>query len=557
MARRTRPSKGRSRTVRGPQRKRKAGTTPRAAKSDRSVRAPKKSRSASKTNKKTAARRPRRGRYVLEMAPGLEQLIKSSATLSKTAKGLGENVMFTVAPKTVSDEPIQAQRGRLHGRNIDDFRPRRESTDGAIERLTQLGFEIVHRGRFGITVRGPAKLVSDVLKTRLAVQAQPRSTALRGTQNFAVSYQPPAAQDLYIAPTESLTVKSTVSDDIDHFVFIPPPLYFAPPSPTEPGHGYFGIDKVAIRRLLNVPTDASGAGVRVAIIDTGFFRHPYYAANTLDYRPTPTPSAPDPESDSVGHGTAIAYNTFAVAPDATVMGFQQTEQLAQVAQVALEEAADRGADIISCSWGWQNEQTFPTLEATIRDLVREGKIVLFASGNNGMQAWPGSMPDVLSIGGVYANNQNELEASNFASGFMSNHYAGRRVPDVCGLCGEKPKGVYIMMPCPPNCDLDNRLAGSPGSRFPDSDETRQDDGWISTSGTSAATPQIAGVVALMVARARAKGQTLTTDSVRDLLQQTAVPVQKGSNALGIPAVGHPNTAVGFGLVDADAALARI
>src|SRR6266853_3008500 len=552
MVRRTRPTKGKSRTASGRQQKRKASTTPRSVKSDRSVRAPKKSRSASKTKKKTVSRRPRRVRYALEMAPGLEQLIKSSATLSKTAKGLGENVTFTVAPKTISSEPIQAQRGRLHGRNIDDFRPRRESMEGAIERLGQLGFEIVHRGRFGITVRGPAKLVSDVLKIQLAVQARPRCTSLRATQNFAVSYLPPAAEDLYVAPTESLTVKSTVSDDVDHFVFIPPPHYFAPPSPVEPRPSYFGVDKVAIRRLLNVPTGASGAGVKVAIIDTGFFRHPYYAANTLDYRPTPTPSKPDPESDSVGHGTAIAYNTFAVAPDATVMGFQQIDA---APEVALEGAADAGADIISCSWGFQDETiTSPILEATIRDLVREGKIVLFASGNNGVQAWPGSMPDVLSIGGVYANDQNQLEASNFASGFMSNHYPGRRVPDVCGLCGEKPKGIYIMMPCPPNCTLDKLFAGS---SFPDGDETRRDDGWVSTSGTSAATPQIAGVVALMVARARANGRTLTTDSVRDLLQQTAVAVQRGRNAQGIPAVGHPNTAVGFGLVDAAAALARI
>jgi subtilisin family serine protease len=356
-------------------------------------------------------------------------------------------------------------------------------------------------------------------------------------------------EDLYVAPTESLTIKSMVSHHIDHFVFIPPPLYFAPPSSVEPGHSYFGVDKTGIRRLLNVPTGASAAGVKVAIIDTGFFKHPYYATNTLDYRPTPTPSAPDPESDSTGHGTAIAYNTFAVAPDTTVMGFQRI-----VPEAALENAADAGADIISCSWGWPNEQIFETVALTIRHIIGQGKIVLFASGNNGVQSWPGSMPEVLSIGGVYANEQNELEASNFASGFMSNHFPGRRVPDVCGLCGEKPKGIYIMMPCPPNCTLDNLLAGS---SFPDGDETSKDDGWISTSGTSTATPQIAGVVALMVARARANGKTLTTDSVRDLLQQTAIPVQKGSNALGIPAVGHPNTAVGFGLVDADAALARI
>jgi hypothetical protein len=45
--------------------------------------------------------------------------------------------------------------------------------------------------------------------------------------------------------------------------------------------------------------------------------------------------------------------------------------------------------------------------------------------------------------------------------------------------------------------------------------------------------------------------------VRRLLEQSAQPVQKGSNAQGFPAVGHPNVAVGFGLVDAAAALALV
>jgi subtilisin family serine protease len=248
----------------------------------------------------------------------------------------------------------------------------------------------------------------------------------------------------------------------------------------------------------------------------------------------------------VGHGTAIAYNTFAVAPRVTVLGYKQTDP----PQDALEDAADGGADIISCSWGWDGEQSFTMLEATIRSIVQEGKIVLFSAGN-GQQAWPGSMPEVLSIGGVYADRQGQLEASNFASGFNSNLYQGRRVPDVSGLCGQRPKGIYILMPCAPGSEFDQALSGH---AFPDRDETAADDGWFGASGTSSGAPQVAGLAALLVQRGREKGIALTTDSVRSMLQQTAIAVQKGSNAQGFPAVGHPNIAVGFGLVDAAAAL---
>jgi hypothetical protein len=482
------------------------------------------------------------------MAPGLENLMGASAKLATTTRQLAERVTFTVAPTTMSREPIQAQRGRLRGRDIEHFRPRPDAADSAMARLKELGFDILRRGRFGITASGHAKLVSEVLKIELMVQARPHRSPVRAIQNFAVSYLPPRPGDLYVAPTESLTIRSSVSDHIDHFVFTPPPLTFEPTAIVPP-HDYFAIDKAAIRRLLKVPDGAAGAGVKVALIDTGFFKHPYYTVNNLDYRPIATATSPDPQADPAGHGTAIAYNTFSVAPRATVMGFKQTDP----AQDALEEAAEAGVDIISCSWGWDNEQSFPILEATIRDIISEGRIVLFACGN-GQHAWPGSMPEVLSVGGVYADPQGELEASNYASGYVSDHYPGRQVPDVCGLCGQRPKGIYILMPCAPGSSLDRAFAGP---EFPDQDETAPDDGWVGASGTSSATPQVAGLVALLVERARQKGIVLTTESVRSLLETTAVGVAKGSNAQGFPAVGQPNIAVGFGLVDADAALAKV
>jgi subtilisin family serine protease len=147
-----------------------------------------------------------------------------------------------------------------------------------------------------------------------------------------------------------------------------------------------------------------------------------------------------------------------------------------------------------------------------------------------------------------------LQASNYASGYMSSMFPGRRIPDVSGLCGQTPKAIYILMPTQPANTMDQQNGGTP---FPDADETRGNDGWVGASGTSSATPQIAGIVALMIQKARRKGLTLSAADVRSKLEASCVAITAGRNAMGFPAVGQPNTAVGFGLVNATAALANV
>lgn len=500
-------------------------------------------KAVARTGGKRSIRRKRKG-FGLAFAPGLEAIVAASPLLSKVAKALQRQVVFTVAPKTVSGQSIQSKRGMMTAADLADLRARPNVIEGAAATLEKLGFEVLYRGESSLIAAGSAKHVSDVLKIELAIQARPRPTSLRATQNFAVSYEV-SPEDLYVAPVESLTVKSTVCDDIDDFIFMPPSDVSAPISPIEPASNFFGIGRADIRRLLNVPIYATGADVTVALIDTGFFQHPYFQENGLRYAPTATALGGNPTIDTYGHGTAMAYNLFAVAPQVTMLGYKRTDP---APEFALLQAANH-ADIISCSWGYP--QAFGVLEHEIIKLVQRGKIVLFAAGNTHGH-WPASMPDVLAIGGVYADQNNQLEASNFASGFMTS--AGRQVPDVCGLCGMRPLGVYIMMPSQPNSESDEFYSRN---AFPNGDHTARDDGWFSASGTSAATAQVAGVVALLVQRARQRGTVLTTAMVKALLQQTAIPVQRGKNAQGVPAVGHPNGAVGFGLVDASAALARI
>jgi hypothetical protein len=480
---------------------------------------------------------------------GLADIARSSSVLAERVQQLAKEVQFTVATKTMNGEPIQQQRGLLNRKNFNDFRPREDAQLEAVKKLETEGCRLIRRGRFSVTMSGPAELVESLTGQKLMVHGRARRSAERATQMFATDFEAPLPHNLFLAPATSLSVGSEVSESIDHLVFVPPPLYFAPPSPHPPAHAFHAINEAAIRRLLNVPAEFDGEGIRVAIVDTGFFPHPYYGERGFRLCPTPTASSPNPDIDHPGHGTAIAYNIFAVAPKAEVLGFQQTV----VPQDALEDAADAGVDVINCSWGWDYEQVFPTLQASLLSIVEEGKIVVFAAGN-GHYAWPGSEPNVISVGGVYWNPNGQLEASNYASGFMSSMFPGRQVPDLSGLCGQRPKAVYIMMPTQPGTFMDQDRGGA---AYPHGDGAGQQDGWVGASGTSSAAPQVAGAIALLLQKARSKEVSLSPDDVKRFLQQSSRAVTQGRNAMDFQCVGQPNTAVGYGLVDAAAALARV
>lgn len=488
------------------------------------------------------------------MSAELERKIGSDERLSETVRAMSEQVTFQVSPTTLSKLVLKHVRGRLREHAMEGLRLDPGATERAIDVLGRHGIEVIRRGRFGLTCRGSTSLLSDLLKTPFRIVSSMRPSSVRSLGGSLEAPESPQPEELSIVPEHSLSMAPDLSPAIDHFTFYPAPLFFhALPIPVAAGpvpawHHLTGAD---LRRLLQVPQGdgaPTGRGIRVAMIDTGFHPHPYFAP--FDYQAVNIQGNRPSSVDRNGHGTAMAWNVFQVAPEATLLGLGHTP----VPSDALEVAAESDAQIISCSWGYDREEIFPALELTVRDLVAEGRTVLFASGN-GHYAWPGSMPEVLSVGGVYADEMDALEASGFASGFQSSAYPGRQVPDVCGLVGQPPRAIYLMMPCPPGCEMDRQLGGQP---YPDRDGTRTTDGWVGASGTSAATPQLAGIVALILERAAAIGRVLSPTDVKAILQQSGQPVSNGYNAQGLPATPQqPNVAVGYGLANAGAALALV
>ena len=249
-------------------------------------------------------------------------------------------------------------------------------------------------------------------------------------------------------------------------------------------------------------------------------------------------------------GTAESANIFAVAPDVKLLPVKVNFVNSTG---AFNTAVGLKPHIITCSWG-SHVPVGPlsaanlVLAAAIANAVASGITVVFSAGN-GHAGFPGQHPDVISAGGAYMRPDGTFEASNYSSGFKSNIYPGRSVPDLCGLVGMQPGASYIMLPLEPGDQIDVSRAGGV---WPPQDETAGNDGWAAISGTSAAAPQLAGAAAL-VKQACPK---LSPTGIRTVLMRTARDVTQGNcNAVnplhgGLPASAGTDTATGRGVVDA-------
>lgn len=359
-------------------------------------------------------------------------------------------------------------------------------------------------------------------------------------------------KEVYLAPTEELNVPAALANDID-FVYVPtPPLFFGI-DPVPPQISVFHLRVEDVSRIVRAyrchRQGWTGRGVRVAMADSGFARHPFFDHYDFNITRITTPSTSSAGVDESGHGTGESANALVIAPDCVFFGIKHDDYSAE----ALETSLAQNPKVITNSWGWDiDNQSLNDLkiddpnlynelvdvERIIKDAIASGVSVVFSAGN-GHRAFPGCMPDVISVGGTSVNAVGDLSASSYASSFVSKFYPSRNTPDFCGIVGEfgsHPMKGHIMLPVPNGCELE-------GDNMP---PTQSNKGWGIFSGTSAAAPQIAGVIALVLS----VNPHLTPSEIKGILASTATDVVKGTTAHGETATAGRDLATGSGLVNA-------
>jgi subtilisin family serine protease len=435
----------------------------------------------------------------------------------------------------------------INSGNVTGFFAKKSLVTKAVSQLKEAGFEVLQVTSTTINIAGTQDVYEKAFNTK--VVAEERATIKSFGEVTSATFLDSPDTEL----PGLISTKNTAFEDTLEGVAIEEPRYFMGASMFAPAKSYWHL---RIPGDISLATNAdkvhrlgiTGKGVKVAMCDSGWYKHPYFEGRGYNAATvTLGPGATLPLKDESGHGTGESANIFAVAPDVTFlpvkMSFVNTIG-------AFNTAVGLKPHIITCSWGSDNESgplsaADLALAASVSAAVASGITVIFSAGN-GQYGFPGQHPDVIAAGGVYMDKKEKLQASDYASGFISNIYPGRRVPDLCGLVGMLPKASYIMLPVEPGDDIDTGLSGD---THPNGDETEAKDGWAAFSGTSAAAPQLAGAAALI----KQANSASTPVHIRKILMKTARDVSSGH---GSPRTESPgavtghDTATGSGLVDA-------
>jgi hypothetical protein len=480
---------------------------------------------------------------------------KRSAKKKETPT-IPQRIFANVSPKSLGGVSLFEAGPQIAATTVTNFFSDPDIINRAAVRLQEAGFEVLQITQTTINIAGPASLYNQAFNTMIVAEERPVIKPQEGETT---------ATFLDVRETEIpglIRTAGTVFDDVLEGVALEEPRYLMAPSAFPPLKRYWHLD-VPAGVSLGCNADRAhrsgitGQGVKVAMVDSGWYKHPFFVRR--GYRAAPVvlgPAAANPLNDESGHGTGESANIFSVAPDVDLLPVKINFVNSKG---AFDAAVGLGPDIITCSWG-SSKQFGPlsaadqALAASIATAVASGIIVIFSAGN-GHWGFPGQHPDVISAGGVFMDVDESLRASDYASGFMSNIYANRRVPDLSGLVGMRPKAIYIMLPIEPGDDIDSTPWNDPSGRglqggtHPNGDETANDDGWGAFSGTSAAAPQLAGAAALI----KQACPRLSPAEVRDVLMKGAVDVTAGQchpNTGANAATVGPDLATGNGLVDA-------
>lgn len=256
----------------------------------------------------------------------------------------------------------------------------------------------------------------------------------------------------------------------------------------------WGVSLVQAPQMWSV---TKGEGIKVAVLDTGIdATHPDLAPNYKKGMNFTTSNAGD-VTDRQGHGTHCAgiiagcdnlVGVVGVAPQAElyiakVLGDDGSGSITSIVK-GIDWAIEEQVDVISMSLGCSVDPG-PALHEAIKRARAAGIVIVAATGNeNTHVGWPAVYEEVIAVGAV-SQTLDRAGFSNFGN------EVDIAAPGV-DIYSTYPVGRYAKL-----------------------------------SGTSMATPMVAGVVALVQAYCRKIGAKATPDQIIQLIRERSVDLGTG------------------------------
>jgi subtilase family serine protease len=159
-----------------------------------------------------------------------------------------------------------ADNANLAPDTLRQFEPPAGRSIQAATTLQSLGFRVQQVGTFSISAEGPKELWERVFGTRVEARRQRLSPSIG-----EVTYLSHMANVPFTVPAE-------LSDLVERAYPQLPPSLFESPLPPRVSYHHLNVpaDVAMICRATPVhKEEVTGKGVLVAMVDTGFYRHPY------------------------------------------------------------------------------------------------------------------------------------------------------------------------------------------------------------------------------------------------------------------------------------------
>ncbi len=320
--------------------------------------------------------------------------------------------------------------------------------------------------------------------------------------------------------------------------------FTAPEQSDDYNQWYLGAERgIGIQAAWDTISGTPGTGVTVAVVDTGVdVDHPdltdriardgqgnkRFIDEVGSDSSVSTGNRNFTGIDGNGHGTHVAGivgasagnagvvinsvpvgNVVGVAPGVSILPVKVMRADGSGDDFAiakgLKDAADAGADVINLSVG--GPAPSQALADAIAYDIAKGSTVVIASGNGyGPVYYPAAYAGVICVGSTSGVSTNPLSVPSYSN---RGPELSLVAPGGDGDHKSADRGIYATLPT-----YDNYLSLVYG----------RSKHYGTQSGTSMATPIVSGVAALVIADAKARGETLTPSQVRARLLATVKPI---------------------------------